>query len=116
MHNPFVPETLEGWSVLHLMFRVDWARLMTRPAGDLDSRSREEAIGRAQRPRLAVRDAGATALVQLLGHKGDLMVIAFRRSFDELGRLQLALARTKLFESSRRRRRTCRSSSSACTT
>jgi chlorite dismutase len=39
---------------------------------------------------------GATALVQLLGHKGDLMVIVFRQSFDELGRTQLALSRTKL--------------------
>ena len=35
--------------------------------------------------------------MQLLGHKGDLMVIAFRRSFDELGRFELALSRTKLF-------------------
>ena len=24
MHNPLVPETLEGWSVLHLMYRVGW--------------------------------------------------------------------------------------------
>jgi chlorite dismutase len=46
----------------------------------------------------SVKDAsdGATALVQLLGHKGDLMVIAFRRSFDELGRTQLAWSRTQL--------------------
>ena len=27
-HNPFVPETLEGWSVLHLMYRVRWDRLL----------------------------------------------------------------------------------------
>ncbi len=24
MHDPRVPETLEGWSVLHQMFRVRW--------------------------------------------------------------------------------------------
>ena len=24
MHNAFVPETLEGWSLLHLMYRVKW--------------------------------------------------------------------------------------------
>ena len=24
MHNPFVPETLEGWSVLHMMYRIKW--------------------------------------------------------------------------------------------
>jgi chlorite dismutase len=34
--------------------------------------------------------------VQLLGHKGDLMVIAFRRSFDDLAQVQLALSTTKL--------------------
>ena len=39
---------------------------------------------------------GATAFVQLLGHKGDVMIIAFRRSFDELGRAQLALSRSGL--------------------
>jgi hypothetical protein len=27
MHNPFVPETLEGWSVLHHMFRINWQKL-----------------------------------------------------------------------------------------
>ena len=27
MHNPDVPETLEGWSLLHLMYRVRWDRL-----------------------------------------------------------------------------------------
>ncbi len=34
--------------------------------------------------------------MQLLGHKGDLMVIAFRRSFDELGRSSSRCAQTKL--------------------
>jgi chlorite dismutase len=42
--------------------------------------------------------AGATALVHLLGHKGDLMLIHFRRSFDDLSDLQLALAQTPLFD------------------
>ena len=27
MHNPEVPETLEGWSILHQMFRLNWAAL-----------------------------------------------------------------------------------------
>ena len=94
MHNPFVPETHEGWSVLHLIFRVDWGRLSAAYPGD-----REQMAGEAVRAlatTIADPSEGATALVQLLGHKGDLMVIAFRRSFDELGRTQLALARTKL--------------------
>ncbi|HXG86963.1 MAG TPA: hydrogen peroxide-dependent heme synthase [Vicinamibacterales bacterium] len=93
MHNPFVPETLEGWSALHLMFRVDWGRLGQAYPGDRAQMAEEAAAALA-----AVADPaqGATTLVQLLGHKGDLMVIAFRRTFDDLGRVQLALSRTKL--------------------
>jgi chlorite dismutase len=92
MHNPFVPETLEGWSVLHLMYRVRWDRLRE---ADEDDRRRlaEEAVAA-----LAVPDAGATAFVQMLGHKADLMVICFRRSFEDLARAQLALSRTRLHD------------------
>ena len=33
---------------------------------------------------LAVPDAGATAFVQMLGHKADLMLVCFRRGFEPL--------------------------------
>jgi len=90
MHNPLVPETLEGWSLLHLMYRVRWDRLRSVPAPDL-TRMADEAV-RA----LSVPDAGSTAFVQMLGHKADLMFIAFRRGFEQLAQTQLALARTEL--------------------
>jgi chlorite dismutase len=92
MHNPFVPETLEGWSLLHLMYRVRWDRLRGMTGADLQQLA-DDAVAA-----LAVPDAGATSFVQLLGHKGDLMVICFRRSFDELAGAQLALARTALHD------------------
>jgi chlorite dismutase len=38
-------------------------------------------------------DDGATALVSLLGHKGDLMAVHFRRGFEQLQAAQLAVAR-----------------------
>ena len=90
MHNPFVPETLEGWSLLHLLYRVRWDSL--RPVLPPD---RERMAGEAAEA-LAVADSGATAWVQMLGHKADLMVICFRRSFEELARAQLAISRTAL--------------------
>ena len=90
MHNPAVPETLEGWSILHLMYRVRWDRLRERSQSDLDRMAAEAAQA------LAVPNTGPTALVQVLGHKADLMVICFRRSFDELAQTQLALSRTEL--------------------
>jgi chlorite dismutase len=93
MHNPFVPETLEGWSVLHLMYRVQWDHLRGRSAADR-ARMADEVV-RA----LAVPDAGSTAFVQMLGHKADLMFVCFRRGFEELAQAQLALSRTELHSS-----------------
>ena len=76
------------------MYRVDWGRLGQAYPGDRTQMAEEFAA--ALNTGLASADDGATALVQLLGHKADVMVIAFRKTFDELGRLQLALSRTKL--------------------
>src|SRR5918996_3089128 len=90
MHNPFVPETLEGWSLLHLLYRVRWDRL--RDMSDAGRASLAEEAVRA----LTVPDAGATACVQMLGHKADLMFICFRRDFEQLAQAQLALSRTSL--------------------
>ena len=90
MHNPLVPESLEGWSILHLMYRVRWDRLRGASQADLQ-RMADEAT-RA----LSVPDAGATAAVQMLGHKADLMFILFRRGFEQLAQSQLALSRTEL--------------------
>ena len=90
MHNPFVPETLEGWSLLHLMYRVRWQELRGASEDELQ-RLADEAV-RA----LAVPDAGATAFVQMLGHKADLMVVCFRRGFEQLAQAQLAFSRTEL--------------------
>ena len=75
MHNPFVPETLDGWSVLHLMYRVRWERLRDRTPAD-----RERLAAEAARA-LAVPDAGSTGMVQDLGHKDDLMGSCFLRGF-----------------------------------
>jgi len=92
MHNPFVPETLEGWSLLHLMYRFNWEKLRAVPASDKVRMADEAAQA------LTVADSGATAWVQMLGHKAELMVICFRRSFEELAKAQLAISRTTLHD------------------
>src|SRR4026207_419329 len=92
VHTPFARELPGGWSAPHLMCRVRWDRLRSRPSGDIQ-RMADEA-NRA----LAVPDAGATAAVQMLGHKGDLMFICFRRGFEALAQAQLALSRTELHD------------------
>ena len=94
MHNPFVPETLEGWSVLHQMFRMKWSEVRK-----LGAKERAEVAARTAAALLGPDDhkAGATAVVQLLG-KGDLMVVHFRRTFEELSAAQLGLAQTPFFD------------------
>jgi chlorite dismutase len=93
MHDPRVPETLEGWSVLHQMFRLRWDAWQA--LDEVERRSRAEKTACAlQGP--ADAEEGRTALATLLGHKGDLMLIHFRRRFEDLQVAQLALARSPL--------------------
>jgi len=92
MHDPRVPETLEGWSVLHQMFRIRWPEWRVRPE-DLRHRLAAEAAEALGSMR---GEGGATVPVTLLGHKGDLMLIHLRRSFEELQAAQVAVARLGL--------------------
>jgi hydrogen peroxide-dependent heme synthase len=91
-HNPVVPETLDGWSLLHLMYRVRWDALRRLAPADVEPLAAE--FVRAAAP----EDAGPTAFVQVLGHKADLMIICFRRDFEGLAQAQRALAGTALSE------------------
>jgi chlorite dismutase len=93
MHDPRVPETLEGWSVLHQMFRIRWPEWRVRPE-DLRHRLATEAAEALASMRRG--DGGATVPVTLLGHKGDLMLVHLRRSFEELQAAQVAVARLGL--------------------
>ncbi len=98
MHNPFVPETLEGWGLLHQTFRIRWPELRR-----LSSIARTELAAEAVALiRTGAAESGAegrTVLVQLLGHKGDLMLIHARSSFDELSQAQLDFSQSRLFDS-----------------
>jgi peroxiredoxin len=90
---PAVPLTLEGASVLHQMFRVRW------PAWNaLEEPRRAEIASEAAALLESMEAGGRSALYSLLGHKGDLLVVHFRDSFEDLNRAELALARLKLAE------------------
>jgi chlorite dismutase len=86
-----VPMTLEGLSVLHQMFRFRWQEW--RAVGI----SRQQEIVREAVEALTPPEAaGQSALYSMLGHKGDLMLVHFRDSFDELNAAELQLNRTEL--------------------
>jgi len=89
MHDPRVPETLEGWWLLHQMFRVRWPDWRSRPQGERQQLAVEaaRALGGMGRGR-----EGTSIPCTLLGHKGDLMLIHFRRSIEDLEAAQLAVA------------------------
>jgi peroxiredoxin len=93
MHDPRVPETLEGWSLLHQVFRVRWPEWHALEAARRKRLAEEAAASLATMNRA---DEGATALVTILGHKGDLMLVHFRRSFEALQEAQLQVAQLAL--------------------
>jgi chlorite dismutase len=90
---PPVPLTVEGASVLHQMFRVRWSAWKALSSFDRAEISQEAA---ALVDRMELNHTGQSAVFSLLGHKGDLIFVHFRRSFDELNQAELDLARTRL--------------------
>jgi chlorite dismutase len=88
---PGMPLTLEGSSVLHQMFRFRWQAWRDAAEAEQSQILREAAA--LLEP--LERD-GASAVFSMLGHKGDLMFVHFRESFDQLNQAELSLARTGL--------------------
>jgi hydrogen peroxide-dependent heme synthase len=90
---PAMPLTLEGLSVLHQMFGFRW------PEWRKLSSSRQQEIASEAATILSPSEAaGQSAVYSMLGHKGDLMLVHFRDSFDELNAAELQLDRTALQE------------------
>jgi chlorite dismutase len=95
MRNPNVPETLDGWSILHRMFRFDRRRF-----DRLDARKREEIAREASTLLRPVHEAGETdvALARMLGHKCDLMATWYARTWDMLSSLEARFDKLALAE------------------
>ena len=85
MRHPNVPESLDGWAILHRMFRFDRRRWDALDAQRKAAVEREAVDLFAA---LAADEDGDFGFAQLLGHKGDLMLTHYARSFDALGEVQ----------------------------
>jgi peroxiredoxin len=83
------PNTLEGWGVLHQIFRIrrDALNVLDTPRIERILEQAAEAIASMER-----REDGESAIFSILGHKGDLLVLHFRRGFEELARAQSEIA------------------------
>lgn len=92
---PPVPLTLEGSYILHQMFRLRWTAWK-----DLDEIARRDAVEEAT-GLLAAMEQGKeeqSGLFSMLGHKGDLLIVHFRRTLEALNGAELNVANLKLAE------------------
>ncbi|HLI78594.1 MAG TPA: chlorite dismutase family protein, partial [Candidatus Binataceae bacterium] len=93
MDLPAAPLALEGYAILHQMFRIQRASWR---ALDIDAQNRAVAEAATLLTQMQRREDGESGIFSQLGHKGDLMVVHFRRSFEELNQAEIALANTEL--------------------
>ncbi|MBT9329797.1 heme-dependent peroxidase [Acidipila sp. 4G-K13] len=92
---PAVPLTLEGASVLHQMFRFDWAAWRLISAEERAGILAEVTALLAPLEKATAGDHPAqSAVFAQLGHKGDLMLVHFRDSIAQLAAVERDLART----------------------
>ena len=94
-HLPAVPLTLEGASMLHQMLRVRWTAWKQLAEAERARIAQEATSALAEMEREA---SGQSAAFSLLGHKGDLILVHFRRSFDELNKVERRLAGLRLWD------------------
>jgi len=80
-----VPQTDEGWYVLHDFRTIDWDEWRATPEGDrqraisegVDYLSDHESV-----------DEGASAVFSILGHKADLLILHLRPTLDEISQAE----------------------------
>jgi len=92
---PAVPLTTEGYSVLHQMMRFRWTAWRALAEEERSAIAGEAADVLAE---MEKNSGGQTALFSLIGHKGDLMTVHFRKSFADLNQAELKLAGLRLSE------------------
>jgi len=92
---PAAPLTLDGSYVLHQMFRVRWSDWRALGASD-----QRHILDRATAMFTAMEQnkQEPSALFSLLGHKGDLMIVHFKRTVDELNHAELRVAHSRFHE------------------
>ena len=92
---PAVPLTMEGSSMLHQMMKVKWTAWKAL-SGVQRAEILEESIPVLERMEQNPKAGGQSAFFSQLGHKGDLILVHFRHSLDELNQAELELNRLRL--------------------
>mgnify|MGYP003384595872 CR=1 FL=1 len=95
MRHPAVPESLEGWWILHRMFtfdRIAWGELSEHERAEI---SREATLALESLKKTDESDVG---LAQLLGHKADLMLTHYSKNYEGLAHAQMHVDKLRLFK------------------
>jgi Uncharacterized conserved protein len=95
-----VPQTDEGWYMLHDFRQIDWDGWRNAPQQE------RERAARAGREYLAAHESaadspdgeGTSAVFSILGHKADLLVVHLRPTLDLLSQAERQFERTALAE------------------
>ena len=92
---PATPLTLDGSYILHQMFRVRWTAWRA-----LGSSDKKHVLTDATTTWGAMEQnkQEPTGLFSMLGHKGDLMIVHFRKTLDDLNHAELTVARCEINE------------------
>jgi hydrogen peroxide-dependent heme synthase len=90
---PAVPLTIEGFATLHQMMRFRTGAWRALAASERRAIADEASAVLAP---MESKTDGQSALYSLLGHKGDLMLVHFRETFDQLNQAELDLSRLRL--------------------
>jgi peroxiredoxin len=92
---PATPLTLDGAYLLHQMFRVRWSAWK-----GLGQTEQKHILANATALFGAMEQnkPEPTGLFSLLGHKGDLMLVHFRKKLDDLNHAELSLTQCELNE------------------
>jgi peroxiredoxin len=88
-----VPQTKEGWYVLHDCYVVDWPRWRACPAGNDIIEEARAWLDRAQET-----TQGDSALFSIVGQKADLMFLHYRESVGALDQVELSFRRLRLHD------------------
>ena len=92
---PPAPLTLDGSYVLHQMFRLRWSAWRGLGASD-----KKHILDRATAMLAGMEQnkQEGTGLYSMLGHKGDLMLVHFRKTLEELNHTELRIGHSRLQE------------------
>jgi hydrogen peroxide-dependent heme synthase len=95
LRHPDVPESLEGWWILHRMFAFD--RRRWEDTDDV-TRARVTHEAAAFFAKQREREDADLGLAQIVGNKGDLMLTHYARTFEGLPEAEMLFDRLELSE------------------